>query len=201
MYSPLTLLRGKLTHAHSSDTRAGLGKPLSIQHNHQAARQWLTVWVAVYKPEDGKYFHWAISICDEARNKWHTYEAIRTSPKGPFTTNYMQCDPQRSSQCLPLSFLSRISATCFDAVTQTIKDISIPKPQGDYNCQTYVIDVCSGLVRAGHVNATDFVATLEELQVYQGEQKRDFGEMGGEGKLKVISDEYVTDSASSEGSP
>lgn len=113
----------------------------------------------------------------------------------------MQCDPQRSSQCLPLRFLSKISAAYFDGVSRTIKNISLPKPQGDYNCQNYVIDVCRGLVRAGYVNASDFVATLEELQVYQGEQKREFGEKDGEGKLKVVSDEYVTDSASSEEFP
>lgn len=51
------------------------------------------------------------------------------------------------------------------------------------------------------MNASDFVATLEELQVYQGEQKGEFREKDGEGKLKVVSDEYVTDSASSEEFP
>lgn len=162
------------------------------------AAEALQVWVAVERPNEGRFYHWSIAVFDVARGAWHTYEAARAEADGPFESNYRSTDPRDSNCCIkPMTLVSHVDGSLYDGVFAAINQVRIPSDTTNWNCQNYVQEVLSGLVKSNLVEVSAVETASAQLALYWGEMSEDFAAAEPpRDPGRVLSDEYVVDSDS-----
>ncbi len=151
---------------------------------------WLEIYVAAHKSYEGRFYHWSIGAYDNRTYAWVVYEAVRQG-SWSFKLNTHMTDPRFWSRCEPLVRVGRVDRARYDDVVGAFEAVRITNCR-DWNCQDYVLEIVSALVRCGLVCKGDGRATMRRLKQYQGQRPRDFSEAErARQRGRVVSSEYV----------
>lgn len=178
-----------------SSAKHSKGKGKKAEHQPPET---LEIWVAVFRPYGGHWYHWSIGAYDNSRGTWHMFEAIRESASGPFMVNYRPSNPQNSSRCIrPLTFVGSIDRTFRDDVFAAIHQVRTPRGNVFWNCQDYVDGVIWALVNCGLLDVGVVEPTSVLLEEYRGGMVDDFADIERQGRAgRILSAEFVVDSDS-----
>ncbi|KAG4430263.1 hypothetical protein IFR05_014259 [Cadophora sp. M221] len=186
---------GKSGHKSSGKSgQSSKGSSKGSKH-HPKPQQQLHLYIAVYTPSSGHYYHWAITIFDEATGEWHTYEVIRSYESGPFATHYLEADPRSSTRCQPLVYLAGRPSTSLDTIIGIITGVLV---QADprWDCQSYVVDIMNALERENLVTEEEHQAAWGQVTGFYGYMEQDFGaQQPAADDERILSDEYAYDSS------
>ncbi len=165
------------------------------QHNPGPQEQQLCLYIAIYDPSEGHYYHQAITIFDETTGEWHTYEVIRSYAGRPFTAHYLVVDPRSSNRCRqPLIYLTTQCSASLDIIIEVITGVLV---EADLNqdCQNYILDIINALRRDNFVSEAEYQAAWAQAYPFYGYIQQDFGaQQPAADDQRILSEEYVYDS-------
>jgi hypothetical protein len=186
---------GKGSSGKGSSGKGSSGKGSSGKESKYKAEQRLHLYIAVYQPSEGHYYHWAITIFDEATGRWHTYEATRSYANGPFTLHYLAVDPRSSNRCRqPLTYLATRYSSALDTIIGVIRGVSV-QTDPNWNCQNYVLDIINTLKTENFVTDAEYQAAWALAYPFYGYIEQEFGApQPAANDQRVLSEEYVHDS-------
>ena len=181
-----------------SSTKSGQKSSKGSKHPPEPQEQRLHLYIAVYTPSSGHYYHWAVTIFDEATGEWHTYEVTRSYEDGPFTTRYLAVDPRNSTRCQPLVYLAGRSSDSLEDVVLAITGVPAQARRG-WDCQSYVVDVMHALESENLVTEEERLAAWGQVAEFYGYIEEDFGgQQPAVDDERILSEEYVYDSSDDE---
>jgi hypothetical protein len=183
-----------------SSHRSGKSRHGGSKKADAEEQSYIYLYIAVYEPSEGHYYHWAFAIYDssaEASTEWCLFEAVRLN-RTSFNTVARQIDPRTSSRCLPLHYVGAVYRSSLNDIIGIIQSIRAPANNANWDCQNYVTQICRELVDGGFVDADDYVGvTWPGVSPYHGYQELAFEnrvqQRAGGG---VVSEEYIEDSGS-----
>ena len=141
----------------------------------------IDIYIAVYKPSQGVYYHWVLALRISSSSKsgaWQLFEAIRKTSTS-FAIMRRMVDPSRSHHCHGLHHVVSLRNVCLSDVLELVKAVKVPHHDAQWNCQDYVVDICDALVQNGFVNELHYLTTTwPGVNPFHGRQVVDFRNLG-----------------------
>ncbi len=110
--------------------------------------------VAVYTPQDGDFYHWALAVWVEDQDKCYVYEVIRDRTEkprgGPFIKNEHTTDPAMSPRCYDVIYTFSALNNELETIKRIIQKVPVKNEDPTWTCQDYVLDVLTALRMAAH---------------------------------------------------
>lgn len=140
---------------HKRSEGSGSNKAGESSSNTETAAGQMDLRIAIYRPAEGNYYHWAFVAYVIETQQFHLFEV--TSQDGqPFQYTYRQTDPESSIRHEGSIPLAAVSQDWLRTVANTAQGIPVPGEGTEWNCQDYVMELWEALYQGGVVGLDEY---------------------------------------------
>jgi hypothetical protein len=188
---------------HSKDSKSK--RSSNKRHEDDAQEQCCNIYCAVYTPEFGNYYHWALAVYKIATREWHIFQVVQETEGAAFSANHRRANPTDSRRCRqPLTYLGRMHIGWWSTLREKIRMIQVPGEAVSWNCQDYVMDIWSVMKYFEMITDETWQTGKESMMPYYGqdyggededeeEDEEAYEDNDGE-EDRILSAEYIDDS-------
>ena len=150
-----------------SSEGSGSSKAGGSSSNAKTEAKQMELRVAIYRPEEGTYYHWAFIAYIMDTIGFHLFEVISQNWE-PFRYTYRQTNPESSTRHQVSIPLATVSQDWLGTVTSTAQGIPLPRERNAWNCQDYIMELWKGMYQNGVVGHDIYTEGCSRLMPYFG---------------------------------